>query len=415
MTYEALVVPSESAPSVREIKRALITYDRVVLVDPGDRDVIPPTALMSAIGMPPILGINTGPVRPMGKVPGYDSEFERVFDLLKVARNEGLVEVQSSFDRTKTQDMTIGAVQTGGYPLNTRFLFWLYRSMASNQGFLKDAINNDLQFVLQTIAESEGLVLDGRGDGGINDIAPLPLLEFEKIPEDACLSLTKVARSRIASFIKYIGYCETKDLIPVLNNGCYGALAQRLVRNASGVLGEGGDATWIRRNNVLRLCHEEFMIDERLDGVSLKKLLKLRTRAWGAQTKGREKLFDSVLQIAQDAEAGGDFEASVQPLIANYREVSEDLVRERGNFNFSIKCDIAKAMFAGGTALPALLAQLGTPVASVGLLLAAGGIWVFDQAQHYQPQLAELKKKETTLRRSAGLGLHGFYSRIPNG
>jgi len=273
MRYEALIVPTEAAPNLREIKRALITYDRVILVDPGDRDVIPPSALMTAMGMPPFIGINTGPVRPMGKLPDYDNKFDQVFDSLKRAREEGLVEVQSSYDRTQMQDMTIGAVRTGGYPLNTRFLFWLYRSMASDKEFLEDALENDGQSLLHALPQSEQLALDGWGDGGINDIGPLPILEREGVSDKLCLSLTKVARSRIAAFVKYIGYCEAKDSIPLLENGCYGALAQRLVRNASKVLGEDGDTTWIRRNNVLRLCHEEFMIDERLDKMSIQQIL----------------------------------------------------------------------------------------------------------------------------------------------
>jgi len=237
MRYEALIVPTEASPNLREIKRALITYDRVILVDPGDRDVIPPTAFMTAMGMPPFIGINTGPVRPMGKLPDYDREFERTFDSLKPAREAGLVEVQSSYDRSQMQGMTIGGVQTGGYPLNTRFLFWLYRSMASDKEFLEDALRSDRQFLRDALPRSEQLALEGRGDGGINDIGPLPLLETEGFTDDVRLSLTKIARLRIAAFVKFIGYCEAKDLIPLMENRCYGALAQRLVRNASKVLG----------------------------------------------------------------------------------------------------------------------------------------------------------------------------------
>jgi hypothetical protein len=420
MAYQSLIVPSESVSSVAEIKRALITYDRVILVEPGDRDVIPPNALMMAMGMPPILATNTGPVRPMGKVPNYDNDFDRLMELLRDACADGLIEVQSSFDRTKMDKMTIGYVDTGGYPLNTNFLFWLYRTMASDQGFLRDAIGNDIHLLLRLKSSFDSLAIDGKGDWSINNTPALPLLQLDGLSEDVRLPITRIARSRIASFIKFIGYCEAKELIPILNSGCYGALAGRLIRNAIRVLGEEEDAAWLRRNSVLRLCHEEFMLDARLEDVSVKEVVKLRTRAWGAQSKAREKLFDSALQIAQDAAVEQDFEAAVRPLISDYRALSEDLVRERRGFDFSIKCDLAKVALASASALGGsevaskLLTQLGTPVSSVALLLAAGGIWVFDKAKEYQPTLSQMKAKEMELRRSAGLGIHGFYSRIPN-
>ena len=57
--------------AVLEIKRALLTFDKVYLADPDDRELFPPQAFMTAIGMPPIMGISVGPVRPIGKLPGY--------------------------------------------------------------------------------------------------------------------------------------------------------------------------------------------------------------------------------------------------------------------------------------------------------------------------------------------------------
>jgi len=53
MIYEALLVPHEAPPSLRDIKRALLTYDKVVMIDPADRELIPRNSFMTAIiGMP---------------------------------------------------------------------------------------------------------------------------------------------------------------------------------------------------------------------------------------------------------------------------------------------------------------------------------------------------------------------------
>ena len=56
--------------------------------------------------------------------------------------------------------------------------------------------------------------------------------------------------------------------------------------------------------------------------------------------------------------------------------------------------------------------QLESPLASIGITLAAGGLWAFDRAKEYVPTLRELRAKEREMKRGAGFGLHDFYSRM---
>ena len=78
---------------------------------------------------------------------------------------------------------------------------------------------------------------------------------------------------------------------------------------------------------------------------------------------------------------------------------------------FKIKCDLGIAALGGGTALTGLLSQLASPV-TMGLTLAAGGIWVFDKSKEYVPALRELKNKEHEMKRGASFGIHEFYTRL---
>ncbi|WP_206526181.1 hypothetical protein, partial [Mesorhizobium sp. M7A.F.Ca.MR.148.00.0.0] len=102
MIYETLFSPTEYVPSSLELKRALLTFDRVLLFDPDDRDFFPPQAFTIAMGMPPIFGMNIGPVKPLGKAPGYDDAFQRLLDEFSVAGRQGLVDVVSSYDRSSS-------------------------------------------------------------------------------------------------------------------------------------------------------------------------------------------------------------------------------------------------------------------------------------------------------------------------
>lgn len=408
-------LPSETPVTERDLKRALLTYDKVVLADPNDRDVIPSNAFMLALGMPPIFGMDMGPIRPLGKIKGHDERFSTVLDSAKGATQAGLIEVRSTYKNEGQGVLTIGSVPTGGYPLNIQLVFWLYRSMSNSQDFLLDAVREDTPELLKEMQEADSVSLEGRGDGSINNVPALPMLGKVGNGTDP-KHLTQVARARLAAFVKYAGYCEAKNLVPVFPSVQYGGIAQRLLNNARGVISENDpDRFWARRNRVLELCHEEFLADERLDKLTFPEVLKLRTKAWGKQAEAREGLFESVFALAQEHGDSADFIERVRPQIEEYRAASEDLTRERQNLAFQIKCDLGSAALVGGPALVGLMSQLGSPAASIGLTLAAGGLWAFDKAKQYVPMLRQHEAMEKAMKRGAGFGLHDFYSRIGTG
>src|SRR6185312_6295538 len=91
--YDALLIPRERPPDLREIKKALLTFDRVFLFEPQDRDVIPPAAFMMAAsgGLMPI-ALPANAVLPLGKAPGFDDEFEAVSAAIDFGKAEGVIE-----------------------------------------------------------------------------------------------------------------------------------------------------------------------------------------------------------------------------------------------------------------------------------------------------------------------------------
>ena len=88
MIPAALIIPTESAPSALDIKQALLSFDQVALFNPDDRDIIPPNQLsVVRSGFP--MAINMGPVRPLGKTPHHDTDFERMMETCAPARQQG--------------------------------------------------------------------------------------------------------------------------------------------------------------------------------------------------------------------------------------------------------------------------------------------------------------------------------------
>ena len=329
MIYQALLVPDERPTSLREVKRALLTYDRVVLVDPTDRDLIPANAFMSVVLGLPVMGLNTGPVRPMGKVTAYDEDTQRVLDQCRAGIEQGLVSVQGTYTRQHENAFTIGGVPLGGYPLNPRFVYWLYRSMARDANFLEAACAHSGRDLIGDGAHL-GLILSGVGDAAINDLPALPLVHDGTLSDKDSEALTHLARARLAAFIKFTGYCEAKELIPVLPHHTYGRIAERLFNNCRMALQEPEATLQLSRSTrVLQLCHEEYLVDERLDALSISQVIGLRTPAWGKQAAAREQLFRSIRELAQSAATEGDFDHTARALVHNYRIAASAVERER--------------------------------------------------------------------------------------
>lgn len=401
MIYTALLAPHESPNSSLEIKRALLTYEKVIIIDPNDRDLIPANSLVSVLMGMPIIGMSMGAVRPMGKSQNYDERFERVIEGASEAVTQGLIEIRSTYQPHKA-GVTIGGVPLGGYPIDPSSVFWIYRAMASDQGFLASAVQ-DRAGVQDLLLHSADFTLPGSGDRGINEEPELPVFEQHK-------ESTILARSRLAAFIKYAGYCEAKEIVPVFDSNVYGGIASQLLGNATSTLRVADeDGELIRAGRVLELCHNEFIDDSALQNLSIKEIIKLRTSAWGRQAKSREALFSSIFELANETSRNNDFEKTARDLISNYKKDSEDLSLERRNLKFQIKCDLGKSAL-GLLGTEGIISQLESPFVSAYGTLLAGGYLALDKAKEYVPLIRQLKQQEARMKRGAAFGMHNFYT-----
>ena len=217
---------------------SLLTYDKVVLIDPDDRELIPPSSYMAAAsGIP--FGIGNVVVRPMGKNIGYDERFGKTVEMCADAVRQGLVETRSTYVQPPGLDSAIvlGGAPTGGYPINPRDVLLTYRRMAADVPFLVAALKHDAGQLQRDLAVSPAIALGGTADGSIDGAPALPLVPWQGRQDPAHdRPLTQVARARIGAFIKYARYCEAKDLVPVFPSRVYGEIAAQLFSNARAVL-----------------------------------------------------------------------------------------------------------------------------------------------------------------------------------
>ena len=87
MFTKAYLIPSERPPTELAIKRALLTFHQVMLAHLDDRELIEAQAFPTANDLMPmgLISMNMGPVRPLGKVPGYDDQYQPKMEALREA------------------------------------------------------------------------------------------------------------------------------------------------------------------------------------------------------------------------------------------------------------------------------------------------------------------------------------------
>jgi hypothetical protein len=425
MLYQGLLAPAESPATLRDIKKALLTYDKVILIDPNDRDLMPTALMQCAImpGMPSTFGVSGPPVRAMGKRISYDETFEKQIEELKPAIKQGTIEVKAVFQpepvRQGFNGVYFGPPPRNDYPLDESIVYNIYRSLSSDISLIQNAIELDKHSLINELKINNNLALKGTADSEvrINSInnepgQRLPFLNNPNFSETINAQLTLIARARIAMLIKYSGYCQNKEIIPVFDFKSYGAVFSHILRNSQKTISEiEDDKDWARRNRALQLCHEEFIDNDILDSMSIQSVMKLRTKVWGENAEKRESLFRDIEKIALNCDSDELFGAKALPLIQGYRAASSELVSERKAFKFSIKCDLGKALIPLAPALGGMAGQISTGW-SFGMTLLTAVPWALDFFKEHKQQLNKMKAMEIDMQRSYCFGIHNFYTRL---
>ncbi|RVT93329.1 hypothetical protein [Sphingomonas crocodyli] len=418
----AYLAPAESPPTEVEVKRALLTFDKIFIADPSDRDFIPPQSFMLAMGMPALFGGKLGgqSARCLGKTQNYDNRFDELLEVLKPARADGLIDVVSTYDLQTEKQFTIGAVLMGDYSLNPEFMLWSYRNVGRDNDVLVAAVSGDKELMsLPDELIQELAAPNGWADNRINDDPQLPDLQGNLEREQLREVLSQIARGRIASTMKAIGYCAAKDLVPVFAGDQPSRIAGSFARRAADVIDivAEDDPHWLLRNRVLNIAHGEYLNEEVLQKMSIDDVLKLRTSAWGRQAEGRDDLLRSVSDLAK---LGGDSEAfdkTVADRINDYRLRSAEVEKQRRGLQFKTNCELVKG--TAGTmssilvpgAAAGFLGHMQSAIGAATLLLA-GCMWSVGKIQDRREAREALTNAEEDIGGDICLGLHSFYHQI---
>ena len=412
MIPDALIVPSECAPTSLDIKRALLSYNKVLIVSPSDRDLIPSRTFGLALGMPPIMSWDMGPVMPMGKAPGYDNEIEELASTFGEAISEGALEIISTYNEISPGSMLIGTAGVDNYPLNPQAVFWIFRTMAADQELMQAVLDDQYLDSLSNRDDVLFLGLEGCGDGQINDIPRLPLIEKYYEDDDLRKAVSRICYARLGSVVKYVGYCQEKDVVPILPSRGYQNIVNHLLRNSSSIIRQNADpeeSFWVRLNRMQRVIHEDLVDANILDDVQVKEILRLRDAKWRDTMTAKERLFESMRELALDSKNNDEFSEKTTKEIANYLSVAEGLESEWKKIRLKLTCEVGVASLAAAPKIVGEITQISNGIGSAELILIAGGVWFLQQVKGLGTEIIQLQEREAKLKRGVGFGLTKAY------
>jgi hypothetical protein len=369
-----LLLPTERPPVPADIKRSLLVFDQVHLADCNDRELIEPAAFMqmlTPIPMPIFFG-NDGPVLPMGKLPGYDEQYEATLKECDPAIRQG-----SLVRRAQPQLMTSG-FGLGSPPLpkdwaGPGWVIGNFLQLARNTDVLRAACSglpreeHLRRFDLGAIAPG-GRAL--RAPGGASTIAEI---NDGSLSPDVAAAIQRMAAARVGSAVKYVGSCHKSGLHPSSNDPGMLALLDHIQKTAgqtlAAVLGGLDDAELLRRVlRVERVLFAHELPDMALAGLTVEQVLRLRTKAWGRAGEGRTALFRAVRQLADQEPDDGSFDRAVREAIEKYRSTARDLNDEWKRLGGHTA--VALAALPVGNILQSIFALpwgFAVPLAAIGL------------------------------------------------
>lgn len=418
MIANSLILPTEQPISIHDIKRALLTYDKIYIPSPDDREVLPPNtyknALFASLGFPPMpMGMPSGPVKPLGKVDNYDDQFEQVIKECKDAISQGTIEILGS--PQYTQSFTIGATPVPDDTPNPFFTYINYRQISENQEFVNLMGKGLDKLDLKQVKDISLLAPDGQENKEMtvnNTQRPHKAkLEINGLDKDSIDVLSNICHSRIGTLVKYLGYSFNKQLHPFTSDVGYANVISKLEFNFIGTIESiDSDEELLKKQKRFASLHNmilgEYIDPEKFDSLDVNQVLKQRTKAWGRTQENRAKLISELNEIAFDASTDKEFERACQVKFMDFLKVAKDYQHEVDKLKLMLLFDANLFFFMKGQEFQLLEKLLKAP--SLETLLIVGGLGITYAKQHLTSILDIVKKAEER-RQTSGYAIYTNY------
>lgn len=418
MIANSILLPTEQPVNIHDIKRALITYDKVYITSPDDRELLPPNiyknVVFQSLGFPFLpFGGSYGPVKPLGKTDDYESDFERTMHECKSAISQGKIEI---FGAPKYEEsFTLGGVPLPDDTPNPTLTYINYRQMSENKEFVDLMSKGLLNIDFSKIRDIQKLSPTGQEDEeqSVNDQKRPPKIKLELTDKEKDTNelLSKMCHTRIGTLVKYLGYSFIKQLHPFTTDVGYANVISKLEYNFIGTVESiESDEQLLRRQKQLSALHNlilsEYIDPERLDKMDIDQILKQRTRAWGRTQESRARLLTELNEIALDCDSDRKFQLVCNRKFKEFLKVASDYQFEVDKLRIMLLFDANLFFFLNSDTFQLLEKILKAP--SFDTLLLVGSLGIQYSRQHLSTILNIIKKAEDK-RQATGYAIYSNY------
>lgn len=418
MIANSLIIPTEQPISIHEIKRALLTYDKVFIPSPDDRELLPPNTyqntLFESLGFPAMpFGLPQGPIKPLGKIDNYDELFDKVLKECKNAISQGSIEILGN--PQYEESLTIGAVPIPEDTPDPLFTYINYRNLSENQEFVQLISKGLEKLDLKNVKDVTQLIPSGleSKEQSVNNASrpPKALIEKEGLSTDEVILLSDLCHTRIGTLVKYLGFSFKKQLHPFTSDVGYASVISKLELNFNGTLESiETDEKFLKKQKQLSSLHNivlsEFINPIIFDNLSINQILKQRTKAWGKTQENRSKLISELNDIAFDCDSDAKFERACSVKFKEFLKVASDYHHEVNKLKIMLTLDTSLFFFMQGQEFQLLEKILKAP--SFETLLIVGGLGIGLAKQHLGAVLDIIKKAEER-RDATGYAIYSNY------
>lgn len=418
MIANSIILPTEQPIDIQDVKRALLTYDKIYIPSPDDRELLPPNtyqnALFVSLGFDPMpMGIPDGPIKPLGKTENYDEVFEKVINECKDAISQGTIEILGA--PKYEESITLFATPVPDDTPNPFFTYINYRQISENSEFVNLMGKGLDKLNLNNIKDVSKLAPTGREseEQSVNDVKrpPKALLEKKGADNDTIKLLSDLCHTRIGTLVKYLGYSFNKQLHPFTSDVGYANVISKLEFNFIGAIESiQSDEELLKKQKRLATLHNlilsEFIDPSKIDALEINQILKHRTKAWGKTQENRAKLIGELNEIAFDCETDLKFERACQTKFKDFLKVASDYHHEVDKLKIMLLFDSNLFFYMSGQEFQLLEKILKAP--SLETLLIVGGLGIQYAKQHLNSVLDIIKKAEER-REATGYAIYTNY------
>jgi hypothetical protein len=447
MIADAFILPTEKPFVLYEIKRALLSFDKVILPSPHDRELIPCHTFLPCVAFTApqfradIEAVDFPKVRPLGKINRYDELFEVTLEECKPAIIQGNIAVRTTptipgnyCPNVHHGGRFLGIVNSlsnarndfslpAGAPAPF-FVYRSYRAMAGDPDVVS-AVMGAIDFAGFELGQVEDDLVPASADdpGGFGAIifgaAPamrmrqvdpfyypplLPVAEVRLLNQKGSLK-GRIALSRIATLAKYLATCQENGWQPLTSDPSLSQAIKVLQHKGLTALerppSPDGDQEMVSRLMRLhQLVLGEFLDPQAIIELSVEQILRLRTSAWGRYGEARTKLFEVLANLARDCDSPIDFDRAITEEMRNYQAAGNDFKNEakRHGINIMSVCGTVLAASTPGVlnriatgGIPLLLSLLLSGLATIAELKQFLGLWKTRDKVASMPGCALLK------------------------